>query len=127
MTEPVFEITKTARFDAAHQIAHAASEPRYRKLHGHSFEVEASLRGPANAASGWVEDFGALETALSTVAAELDHGLLNDHAGLETPTLENLCVYFAGRLAPQFPGLSKIVVARPTNGERCVLDLARGP
>lgn len=123
MSEPVFEITKAARFDAAHQIAHAASAPHYRQLHGHSFEVEASLRGPADGVSGWVEDLGALSAALSAIAAELDHGLLNDHHGLETPTLENLCLYFAQRLQPRFPNLSKVVVARPTNGERCVLPV----
>jgi 6-pyruvoyltetrahydropterin/6-carboxytetrahydropterin synthase len=124
MSKPVFEITKAARFDAAHQITHAASEPRYRRLHGHSFEVAASLRGAADA-NGWVGDFGALEAALAAVAADLDHGLLNDHVGLEIPTLENLCLYFASRLQPGFANLSRIVVARPTNGERCVLELAR--
>ena len=45
MPEPVFEITKAASFDAAHSLPHG---PRgeYRRLHGHSFRVEASLRGP---------------------------------------------------------------------------------
>ena len=40
----VFEITKAATFDAAH---HFPSEPEgsiYRRLHGHSFQVEATVR-----------------------------------------------------------------------------------
>jgi 6-pyruvoyltetrahydropterin/6-carboxytetrahydropterin synthase len=123
MTEPIFEITKTATFDAAHQMTHPSTEARYRRLHGHSFRVEASVRGPAGPDTGWVEDFGALDEALRAVAGELDHGLLNEHAGLETPTLEHLCVHFARRLKPRFPGLSRIVISRPTIGERCALAL----
>jgi len=63
---------------------------------------------------------------LREVAGELDHGLLNDKPGLETPTLERLCVYFAERLRPQFPGLARLAVSRPTLGESCVLDLGAG-
>jgi 6-pyruvoyltetrahydropterin/6-carboxytetrahydropterin synthase len=70
-----------------------------------------------------VEDFGALDVALRAVAEELDHGLLNEHEGLETPTLEHLCLHFARRLKPRFAGLSRIVVSRPTIGERCALEL----
>ena len=122
MPNPVFEITKAASFDAAHSLPHG---PRgeYRRLHGHSFRVEASLRGPLNAEQGWVSDLGALDAALKTLAAELDHGHLNEVAGLETPTLEHLCLFFAERLRPEFLCLSRVVVSRPTVGERCVLEL----
>lgn len=125
MTEPEFEITKTARFDAAHSLPHGP-RPEYRRLHGHSFEVEATVRGAIQAGAEWVEDLGALEGALAAVAAELDHSCLNETPGLETPTLERLCLYFADRLRAQFPGLSRIAVARPTVGERCALDLKPG-
>jgi len=123
MTDTIFEITKTATFDAAHHMTHASADARYSRLHGHSFRVEASVRGAARADTGWVEDFAALDTALKAVASQLDHGLLNEHPGLETPTLEHLCLYFAARLRPSFPTLSKIVISRPTNGERCALEL----
>ncbi len=92
-------------------------------MHGHSFRVEATVRGEAEDAAGWVVDLGALEEALAGAARALDHGLLNEHPGLETPTLERLCVYFAERLKPGFPGLSRIVVARPSVGESCALAL----
>jgi 6-pyruvoyltetrahydropterin/6-carboxytetrahydropterin synthase len=123
MTDPIFEITKAASFDAAHYIAQGPSEGPYRRMHGHSFRVEATVRGAAQADAGWVLDLGALDEALSTAARALDHGLLNEQPGLETPTLERLCLYFAGRLKPDFPGLSRIVVARPSVGESCTLAL----
>jgi 6-pyruvoyltetrahydropterin/6-carboxytetrahydropterin synthase len=122
MTEPVFEITKAAAFDAAHRLPYGPNET-YTRLHGHSFRVEATLRGPAKAPVGWVDDLGALDAALKSVAGALDHGLLNETPGLESPTLEALCLHFAGRLHERFPGLVRIAVSRPSNGESCVLNL----
>ena len=73
---------------------------------------------------GWVDDLGALDATLKQVAGELDHGLLNDLPGLESPTLEALCVYFAERLKPRFPGLSRIAVSRPSIGETCAMEVS---
>jgi len=123
MTEALFEITKSATFDAAHYLP-TGPKRQYQRLHGHSFQVEATVRGPISGPIGWVQDLGALELALKQVAEELDHGLLNDRPGLESPTLERLCLHFAGRLRADFPGLARVTVSRPTIGERCALDLA---
>jgi 6-pyruvoyltetrahydropterin/6-carboxytetrahydropterin synthase len=123
MNEPLFEITKAAHFDAAHSLAEGPADSRYRRLHGHSFRVEASVRGSRQGEAGWVTDLGALDGALKGLAAELDHGMLNDKPGLASPTLENLCLYFAERLKPLYPGLSRVMVSRPTNGESCTLQL----
>ncbi len=123
MTDPVFEITKAAAFDAAHRLPAGPAGGPYTRLHGHSFRVEATLRGAASGPVGWVEDLGLLDAALKAAAAELDHTLLNDHAGLESPTLEALCLHFAGRLRDRFPGLARVVVSRPTVGESCALSL----
>ena len=123
MREPVFEFTKAAAFDAAHHLDVGPADERYRRLHGHSFEVEATVRGSVGAGQPWVADLGELERALKGVAAELDHGYLNEKPGLESPTLERLCEYFAARLRPAFPGLSRVTVSRPTVKERCTLTL----
>jgi 6-pyruvoyltetrahydropterin/6-carboxytetrahydropterin synthase len=123
MSERIFEISKAATFDAAHYLAEGEANSRYRRLHGHSFRVEATLRGAVLEPAGWVADLAALDAALRAIAGELDHGLLNDRPGLETPTLERLCLYFADQLEPRFPGLARIGVSRPSLGESCVLDL----
>jgi 6-pyruvoyltetrahydropterin/6-carboxytetrahydropterin synthase len=124
MSPAIFEITKAAGFDAAHNLPNGPAGSPYTRLHGHSFRVEATVRGEAVAPVGWVADLGDLERALKAAAAELDHGLLNEKPGLESPTLENLCLYFAARLKPQFPGLCRVVVARPTIGESCAYLVA---
>ena len=121
MTDSIFEITKAASFDAAHRLPGGPAEGPYTRLHGHSFRVEATVRGPAVGPVGWVEDLAHLDRALKTAAGELDHSLLNDHPGLESPTLEAICLYFSARLKPLFPGLCRLVVSRPTVGESCAL------
>jgi 6-pyruvoyltetrahydropterin/6-carboxytetrahydropterin synthase len=121
-TVPVFEITKTAQFDAAHRLP-SGPKAAYQRMHGHSFQVEATVRGSMTGPVGWVADLGELDRVLKALAQELDHGLLNEHAGLESPTLERLCLHFAERLKADFPGLVRVGVSRPTVGERCVLDV----
>lgn len=123
MTQRLFEITKAATFDAAHHFPDGPAHRPYTRLHGHSFKVEASVRGPSVEPVGWVADLADLDESLKAIANELDHGLLNERPGLERPTLENICVYFADRLLPQFPGLSRVVVSRPTIGESCAMSL----
>jgi 6-pyruvoyltetrahydropterin/6-carboxytetrahydropterin synthase len=123
MTESIFEITKSATFEAAHYLGHGPAESRYRRLHGHSFKVEASVRGAALGEDGWVADLADLDAALHEITGELDHGLLNELPGLETPTLERICLHFAGKLKSRFPGLSRIVISRPSVGESCALSL----
>jgi 6-pyruvoyltetrahydropterin/6-carboxytetrahydropterin synthase len=124
MTKPTFEISKTASFDAAHSLAGGSGERPYARLHGHSFQVVATLRGPASGPVGWVADLAELEAALKAIAGALDHSLLNEHPGLESPTLEALCLYFRDRLAPAFPALRRITVSRPTVGETCALEVS---
>lgn len=121
MTE--FEITKQATFDAAHHFPNEPEGSVYRRMHGHSFTVEATVRGTTLDGHGWVADLGALDASLKAAAEVLDHGLLNDKPGLELPTLEHLCLWFADRLKPQWPGLCRIKVARPTINESCALTL----
>lgn len=81
------------------------------------------MRGEPQGPVGWVADLAELDQALKAVAGELDHGLLNEKPGLESPTLERICLYFAERLKGQFPGLARIVVSRPTINESCALIL----
>ena len=122
MTSKIFEITKAATFDAAHHLPEGPPGP-YTRLHGHSVRVEATVRGKEQGAIGWVADLGDLDRALRTAAGELDHGTLNETPGLESPTLEHICLWFATRLCGEFPGLCRIVVSRPTVGESCALNL----
>src|SRR5258708_9039381 len=114
MSSSIFEITKAATFEAAHHLPAGPAGGPYTRLHGHSFRVEATVRGEEQGSIGWVADLGELDRALRAVAGELDHGLLNEKPGLESPTLEHLCLWFAARPKPCVPALSPFVCPRPT-------------
>jgi 6-pyruvoyltetrahydropterin/6-carboxytetrahydropterin synthase len=57
-----------------------------------------------------VRDFAEITRIFEPVRRELDHGCLNDVAGLENPTSESIAVWLWERLAPQLPGLWRITV-----------------
>lgn len=78
------------------------------RLHGHSFRVELTITGEIDRTHGWVLDFADVETAWQPIHAALDHRYLNDIAGLENPTSENLAIWLWQQLKPALPGLSSI-------------------
>jgi 6-pyruvoyltetrahydropterin/6-carboxytetrahydropterin synthase len=119
----VFEVTKAVSFEAAHYMPTKPEGHPYARIHGHSFRLEVTVAGTVEAGAEWVADFAELTAALKRVAAELDHGLLNEVEGLETPTLERVCLWVAGRLKPDWPGLCAVTLARPSLDERVTLQL----
>jgi 6-pyruvoyltetrahydropterin/6-carboxytetrahydropterin synthase len=99
-----------------------ASHPCSR-VHGHSFEVEITLSGEVDPVLGWVCDFAEIDAAWRSVHEALDHRYLNDIAGLENPTSENLAVWLWRVLAPSLTGLAQIRVME-THNAGCIY---RGP
>lgn len=118
MSEPIFNICKEFHFDAAHQLdAGPDGDPRYRRIHGHSYQVEVWARGPRNA-RGWVIDLGEFERRIQQTNAKIDHIFLNEIEEMGAPTMENIA-YFIWRDLHDFTGLYKVVVKRGQNGESC--------
>ena len=60
-----------------------------------------------------------LATAMKPLIQQLDHSYLNEIAGLENPTIENMAAWFWKKLEPLCPGLCEIVV-HETPTARCV-------
>jgi 6-pyruvoyltetrahydropterin/6-carboxytetrahydropterin synthase len=119
----VFEVTKAVTFEAAHYMPAKPEGHPYARMHGHSFRLEVTVAGTVEPGAEWVADFATLTAALKALAAELDHGLLNEVEGLETPTLERICLWVAERLGPDWPGLSAVTLARPSLDEQVSLKL----
>ena len=117
----VFEISKSTNFESAHYLPNAANPDAYKNIHGHSFQLEVTLRGQLNVDRYWLEDFSHVSAALNLVKAQLDHKLLNEVEGLENPTLEGLCLWVTDYLLPHLPQLSKVTISRPSLGETCSL------
>lgn len=55
-------------------------------------------------------DFTELKQVFNPIYQQLDHHYLNDIAGLENPTSENLCRWIWDKLKPALPVLSKVEV-----------------
>ncbi|HXJ00268.1 MAG TPA: 6-carboxytetrahydropterin synthase [Micropepsaceae bacterium] len=118
---PTIEITQQFGFDAAHYLEQAPSSTN-RRMHGHSFYAEVTLRGERDPVKGWVRDFGEVNVALSSIRTELDHQLLNEIAGLGAPTLENLACYIFREAKTRLPEVCRVKLSRPSSGQSCVYE-----
>ena len=117
-----FEVYREFYFEAAHALVDPdhADGGKYRNLHGHSFRVRVTLRGPRLPEEQWVMDFGKLGARLAHLRDKLDHSFLNDLEDLGKPTLENLCVYIWRDLSSTLPALAEVGVFRDSCFEGCV-------
>ncbi len=107
MAHSVFHIF---HLECARFLPHLPADHPCARVHGHSFRIEVHAAGALHEKLGWVVDFADLEAVWRPVAEQLDHRTLNDVAGLENPTSENLAAWLWSQLKPALPGLSRIVV-----------------
>jgi 6-pyruvoyltetrahydropterin/6-carboxytetrahydropterin synthase len=118
----MIELTQEFTFDAAHQLGIGSAENR--RIHGHSFYVEVTLRGEADAATGVLRDLGEVKAALVPIGEILDHRLLNEVEGLGTPTLENLARFIFEKARASLPEVARVRIRRPSYGQSCVYEEA---
>ena len=116
----MMEISQEFGFDAAHYLGNGAAENR--RLHGHSFYAEVTLRGLANPATGFLRDFGEVNAVLHAIRETLDHRLLNEIEGLGVPTLENLAKYIFVHAKAGLPEVARVRLRRPSYGQTCTYE-----
>jgi len=114
----IVELSKTFRFEAAHCLSRVPDTHKCRAMHGHSYHVEVTVRGPLDLEAGWYRDFADISCVVKPLVQQLDHHMLNDIEGLENPTAEMMAVWFWRRLEDDLPGLFEIDV-RETESSRC--------
>ena len=112
-------IAKTIHFEAAHRLPNTPKGHHCREMHGHSYTCEIQVSGPVDANTGWICDFADLKNAFQPLLDTLDHHVLNEIAGLENPTAENIARWIWERLAPRLPGLSALII-HETATSRCI-------
>ncbi|MDF1484796.1 6-carboxytetrahydropterin synthase [Ramlibacter sp. H39-3-26] len=118
-----FTVNQRFYFDAAHTLEREIEVEGSRRIHGHTYHAEVSLRGPLDPATGMVIDLGLLRERLQGVRERLDHHLLDEVPGLGAPTLENLCLFIAAALQGMQPPPARVRVWREALGDGCVLEL----
>lgn len=104
------DIFKTFTLEAAHRLPNVPDGHKCARLHGHSFRIEIHVRGEPDPHTGWVMDFADIKAAFAPLYELLDHHYLNDVAGLDNPTSENLARWVWDHLKPVLPALQQIVV-----------------
>ncbi len=112
-------LSKDFEFEAAQALPSFPEGHKCRNVHGHSFKVTISVRGPVDEASGIFYDHAAISDAVRPIIRQLDHSYLNDIPGLENPTIELMSRWLWDRLAPKLAGLYEIVL-HETPRARCV-------
>ncbi len=113
------EIYKEFHFEAAHRLPNVPEGHKCARLHGHSFQVRLCVVGDAEEPSGWVMDFGDIKAAFKPIYEQLDHYYLNDIAGLENPTSENIARWIWRQLKPALPALDRVEI-RETCTSGCI-------
>jgi len=120
----MWELTKSFRFDASHTLDRSIATEASRRIHGHSYRAEVTVRGEADAKTGMVVDFGLLEHTLAEARDGLDHRMLDDVPDLGPATMESLAAWIWRKLAPVTKGLVKVTVFRDSQSESVTY---RGP
>jgi 6-pyruvoyltetrahydropterin/6-carboxytetrahydropterin synthase len=115
----MFELSKEFRFDAAHTLERAIETETSRRIHGHSYRAEVTVRGHADPATGMIVDLGLLQRAMEQTRDALDHRFLDEINDLGPATMENLTRWIWNRLCPTIGKLHKVSVFRDSSGEAC--------
>jgi 6-pyruvoyltetrahydropterin/6-carboxytetrahydropterin synthase len=117
------EIFKSFSMECAHRLPNVPADHKCARVHGHSFRVELHVAGPVDPHLGWVMDFADVKRSFEPLFERLDHRYLNDVAGLENPTSENLARWIWRELKPTLPQLARVVVHETcTSGASCSGD-----
>ena len=121
-------LERSAGFSARHHYWHPEwTEERNRAVfgalsepHDHDYRVTVWVRGAMDPVTGFCVDLPARESALAVVlgplrGADLNVAVAAFRDGGLLPSCENLARWIWERLAPELPGLSKVVVQETCN------------
>ena len=120
---PRVRVTRRVHFSAAHRLQSASlteaensrvyglcNSPNY---HGHNYELDITVEGEVDGATGYVVDLGQLrDIAEAEVLTDLDHRNLNldvDWLRDVIPSTENLVVSIWRRLEDRIPAPGRLV------------------
>jgi 6-pyruvoyltetrahydropterin/6-carboxytetrahydropterin synthase len=111
-------LSKDFDFEAAQALMQFPEGHKCRRLHGHSFTISISVRGPVDEATGLLYDHAVISDAMKPLIEQVDHTYLNEIPGLEIPTIENITRWFWDRLHTKLAGLYEITL-HETPRARC--------
>lgn len=104
----MYEIGVNAQFEAAHRLVGDFGPAT--RMHGHTYRLEAAVRGPALRPDGTLFDITALQAAVGALVADLHYRDLGEVPGLAgvNTTAEHVAGYCWRRLAEALAGLGLV-------------------
>lgn len=119
----MFEIAVQTEFAAAHAIVIGGHREA---LHGHNWQVTATLHGDHLDSEGLLCDFHLVETSVREIAGRLHNRSLNEIPPFServNPSAENVARYFADELSValngRLPGGVRVASVRVTEAPGC--------
>jgi len=114
---PTCAVTRRVHFNAAHRLHNPAESDEWNRAtfgpcnnpnyHGHNYELEVTVSGPIDPATGYVLDIAVLKELVDArVCSVLDHRNLNlDVAWFRDriPSAENIAVFCWEAIVPALP------------------------
>jgi 6-pyruvoyltetrahydropterin/6-carboxytetrahydropterin synthase len=100
----MYEVGVTAQFEAAHRLVGNFGPAT--RLHGHTYKLEAAVRGADLQPDNTLFDITALQAAVEAIVADLHYNNLDDVPGLAgtNTTVERVARYCWERLAAALVG-----------------------
>lgn len=123
----MFELSQQFFFEAAHTLERSHEAEGSRRIHGHTYHAEVTVRGEPDLHTGMIVDFAVLRGHVESVRHILDHQHLNDVNALRAPTLENLARFIAERLRVMEPRVVSVKVWRAARGDSCLFRFSGEP
>jgi 6-pyruvoyltetrahydropterin/6-carboxytetrahydropterin synthase len=116
----MIELSTDFTFEAAHFLPFVEDGNPNKRMHGHSFKVEITVKGIPDECGLLIHFDLFKKICKSKVYDILDHQLLNDINGLQKPTLENISQWIWKKLENELPNLYRVTIMRETCHEKCV-------
>jgi 6-pyruvoyltetrahydropterin/6-carboxytetrahydropterin synthase len=120
----ILELSQEFYFEAAHTLDREYDAESSRRVHGHTYHAEITVRGEPDPVTFMITDLATLRSHIEQVRSELDHHLLDHVEGLEKPTIEALSMFIAQRLGVLEPRIVAVRVSRKASGDSCVCRLS---
>ncbi len=117
----IFELTQEFHFEAAHTLDRSIETQSSKRIHGHTYHAQVTIRGTPDPRTGMVVDLGHFNQMLADLRDRLDHRFLDEEPEIGPVTLENLCSFVWRQLAAKLPNLAEVTVERRASGNRCTL------
>lgn len=107
----MMELKQHFQIESARYLPHLDSSHPCSRMHGHSFKIILTLKGPLHPQLGWVMDYNDITNIMKPILQKIDHRVLNEVPGLENPTSELLAKWIYDQVIKQLPLLTEVNVS----------------